>query len=112
MPSGSNQKGPRMRKLQPSKAPIKTIEVGEKIGEKLPLGRVMSPVRAVTRPLGRFVPAYFRNSWAELRQVTWPNRRETWRLTLAVFIFAIVFGLAILGVDRLLDLIFKNTVLK
>ncbi len=34
---------------------------------------------------------YFKNSWAELKRVTWPNRRESLRLTFAVIIFSLAF---------------------
>src|SRR5687767_2103471 len=37
-------------------------------------------------------PPYFRNSWKELRQVTWTKRRESFRLTFAVITFAVIFG--------------------
>ena len=66
----------------------------------------------IMRPLRWLVPTYFINSWREVRQVTWPSRRETWRLALAVFIFAVVFGVLIAGVDKGLDLIFKKVILK
>jgi preprotein translocase subunit SecE len=63
--------------------------------------------------LGKIVfPVYFRNSWKELKQVTWPTRRESFRLTFAVLVFAIVFGLAIAGVDYGLDKLFKDILLK
>ncbi|HUC90167.1 MAG TPA: preprotein translocase subunit SecE [Patescibacteria group bacterium] len=58
------------------------------------------------------VPPYFRNSWKELRQVTWPNRRESWQLTSAVMIFAIIFGVLIAVVDYGLDKLFKQVLLK
>jgi preprotein translocase SecE subunit len=57
-------------------------------------------------------PAYFRNSWKEMRQVTWPNRRESMQLTTAVIIFATVFGLMIAIVDFGLDKLFKQVLLK
>ena len=70
----------------------------------------------VFRPIGRalrwLVPKYLINSWRELRKVVWPGRSETWRLTLAVFIFAIVFGALVAGVDKVLDELFKKLVLK
>jgi len=69
-------------------------------------------IRPILRPLRWLTPTYFVNSWREVRQVTWPNRRETWRLTLAVFIFAAVFGTLIAGVDKGLDLLFKKIILK
>lgn len=72
---------------------------------------IFRPLRPVLRPLRWLMPVYFVNSWRELRQVSWPNRRETWRLTLAVFIFAIVFGLAVAGVDWVLDQLFKKVIL-
>lgn len=58
------------------------------------------------------VPKYFRNSWKELRQVAWPDRRQTWRLTWAVIAFAVVFGIVIAIVDFGLDKLFKELLLK
>lgn len=87
-----------------------------------------APVRRVTGPLsrakakvskgkvgkvGRFLtPNYFRNSWQELRQVTWPDRMQTVRLTFAVIAFATVFGIAIAIVDYGLDKLFRELLLK
>ncbi len=79
---------------------------------KLPKSNFFRFIRPIVRPLRWLVPPYFVNSWREVRQVTWPNRRETWRLTLAVFIFAIVFGALVAGVDKGLDLLFKKVILK
>ena len=58
------------------------------------------------------VPPYIRNSWRELRQVTWPTARESRRLTLAVIIFATIFGALITVLDIGLDKIFKEVLLK
>jgi preprotein translocase SecE subunit len=81
-----------------------------------PLKRFRLPSNTVTRFLGKvlkfIIPKYFINSWREVRQVTWPNRRETWRLTGAVFVFAIVFGALVAVVDKGLDEVFKKLVLK
>ena len=74
---------------------------------KLNILRFMRPILS---PLRWLVPAYFINSWREVRQVTWPNRRETWRLTLAVFIFAIIFGSLVASVDKGLDILFKKLI--
>ena len=73
------------------------------------IGRVLRPVRWVLR---RLTPRYFINSWRELRLVTWPSGKETWRLTAAVFIFALVFGALVAVVDKGLDVAFKHLVLK
>lgn len=70
-------------------------------------------IRLVGRVLGRiFWPKYFRNSWIELRQVTWPTRRDTWKLTFAVLIFAVAFGLMAAGVDVVLDRIIRRIVFR
>lgn len=58
-----------------------------------------------------FIPSYFRNSWRELKQVTWPGRRETIKLTFAVVVFALVFAALIGFVDLGLDKIFKRILL-
>ena len=69
--------------------------------------------------LGRFLnkrrramPRYFREAWSELRQVVWPSRKETWKLTLAVFTFAIVFALLVSLTDYGLDKLFRKVLLR
>ena len=58
------------------------------------------------------VPAYFRNSFNELRQVHWPSFKLALRLTGAVIIFAtlltLVIGFLDSVLDRLFDRIFLN----
>jgi preprotein translocase subunit SecE len=79
---------------------------------RLTLHYVALPFRYIGRAfkkVGRvFVPKYFRNSWAELKQVTWPTGREAWKLTLAVIIFAVIFGVLITVVDIGLDKLFRK----
>lgn len=71
------------------------------------------PMRFIGRVLGRILwPKYFRNSWKELKQVTWPSRKDTWKLVGAVLIFAIVFGLAAAGTDFVLDKIIQRLVFR
>jgi len=82
-----------------------------------PLNFMLKPFR--TRParfVGRILASilllrFIRDAWGELRQVTWPSKRETGKLALAVFIFAILFGLAIAIVDYGLDKIFRKLLL-
>lgn len=58
------------------------------------------------------IPRYLRESWHEVKQVTWPDRKETTKLTLAVFTFAIIFGILVAVVDYGLDILFRKTILK
>ena len=46
---------------------------------------------------------YLRDSWRELRQVRWPNRKATWKMVLAVLVYTALFMVIIL----LLDLFFR-----
>lgn len=67
------------------------------------------PVKFIGRIIGlRFI----RNSWRELRTVTWPTWKESVRLTGAVIIFAVIFGAFIAVVDYGLDKVFKQILLK
>lgn len=83
-----------------------------RLGERPAIRKAAAPFRFLKKIVKWLVPRYFVNSWREIRQVQWPNRRETWRLTLAVFIFATVFGALVAGVDKGLDEVFKKLVLK
>jgi len=80
-----------------------------------PIGKLLAKVGRLKpfRLLGHILlPTYLRNSWKELRQVTWPGRKESWQLTLAVILFAVIFGLLIAVVDFGLDKAFKQVLLK
>lgn len=126
-------KKPRIRKVETvrernEKATLKTKSDAGKVKKQpvrrmvrvvaSPLGYVakpfrVRPVRFVFRWIGRIIfPRYFRNSFRELRQVTWPSRRETWKLTFAVLIFAVVFGFLVSATDYGLDKVIRRIVLR
>lgn len=66
-------------------------------------------VRKIGRILGL---RYLRDSWRELRQVTWPTFKDSTRLTGAVIIFSLVFGVLIAIIDFGLDKLFRQILLK
>lgn len=71
------------------------------------------PVRFIGRWLGRILwPRFLRNAWAEIKLVTWPSRKVTWNLTIAVLIFALIFGLSAAGIDWVLDKIIKRIIFR
>lgn len=82
-----------------------------------PLGFILrpfklKPVRFVGRMLSKvLLLGYFKASWQELRQVSWPDRKETTKLTFAVFIFAVGFGLLIAATDYGITKIFEEVIL-
>ena len=45
---------------------------------------------------------YLGDSWKELRQVRWPNRKATWKMVLAVIIYTVLF----VTIITLLDMFF------
>lgn len=71
------------------------------------------PIRFVGRMLNKILLIdYFMLSWKELKLVTWPGRKETAQLTIAVFIFAIGFGVLIAIVDFGFSKLFQEVILK
>lgn len=50
---------------------------------------------------------YFKGAWFELQQVTWPNRKATWSLTLALLVFTTFFVIMILLLDALFKYLFE-----
>ncbi len=75
--------------------------------------KFLKPVFKAFRFIGLIVwPKYFRESFKELKKVTWPSFKLSVRLTYAVVAFAIVFGVSIALIDYGLDKVFKNILLK
>lgn len=51
---------------------------------------------------------YLRDSWREIRQVRWPNRKTTWKMVLAVFFYCAIFMIFILVLDAFFTFIFNQ----
>lgn len=84
-------------------APFRAIGRGaKKAGKAKPL-RILGFI---------IVPPYFRNSWKELRQVTWPTFPMSLRLTGAVLIFSVIFGVIVFLIDMGLEKVFKQVIIK
>ncbi len=80
-------------KLKEQKKAKKAEKKSQKSGKKVFI--LFRPFVA----LGR----YLRDSWKEIRQVRWPNRKATWKMVFAVFVYTALFMVIIL----LLDLFFR-----
>ena len=89
---------------QTEKAKQKRLKSAEKsIGESKKNGK--KPFILV-RPfvyLGR----YLRDSWRELRQVRWPNRKATWKMVVAVLVYTALFMLLIFLLDMFFTWLFN-----
>jgi preprotein translocase SecE subunit len=90
-----------------------TLPVRKVAGLSIWQAKWLHPIRFIFRWSGLILwPPYFRNSFQELKRVTWPDFRQSWRLTFAVLAFAAVFGALIAGLDFGLDKLFKEVLLK
>lgn len=75
--------------------------------------KLFIPVRFIVRILAKVLLIdYFVQSFNELRLVTWPDTRTTARLTFAVIMFAVVFGLIVAGMDFVFEKLFREVILK
>lgn len=59
-----------------------------------------------------FIPRFIINAFKEIKLVTWPSRRDTIKLTMAVFIFALVFASVIGVLDLGLGKAFEKFIVK
>lgn len=73
-------------------------------------GKKTSPGRKIFAPF-RGIKRYLVGSWSELRQVRWPNRKQTWVLTVAVIVFSLFLGGLIFLLDLGFTFLFKEVVL-
>ncbi len=117
LPSKKNKKAPRLKK------PTVVGKVFSKIW--IILKKIFRPFKFLLKPfklrpvrfIGRVLRKillldYFIASWRELKLVSWPGRKETFQLTIAVFVFAIGFGVFIAIVDFGLSKLFQEVLLK
>lgn len=88
-------------KAKAAKAKIKAKTKAKPNTPEKPLKQVFILARPFVA-LGR----YLRNSWRELRQVRWPNRTATWKMTLAVLVYCAIFIVFIMLLDALFTFIF------
>lgn len=100
---------------EPTQSPVQyDRQVSPKMAAKLAQRAAKHPNKkpfVLWRPLfaaGRYV----RDSWHELRQVEWPNRRATWSLTWAVLAFTVFFAVIVTLLDWLFQFIVKSVILR
>ena len=81
--------------------------------EKTPKTQKTEKVKKPKKPFILFRPfialgRYLRDSWRELRQVRWPNRKATWKMVIAVLVYSAIFFVLIMLLDSLFELISSN----
>ena len=73
--------------------------------------RVLGGLIAWTSTQGRRLLAFLRESWQETRRVVWPTKKETWSVTLYVFLFVVVMAIFLWLVDSGLQFVLYDLVL-
>lgn len=104
--SSKTTETPEISSIPTTPKPTKTKPQKSKKTSKDTAEKPLKEVFILARPfvaLGR----YLRDSWREIRQVRWPNRKLTWKMTLAVFIYCAIFMVFILVLDALFTFIFN-----
>ncbi|HMH31229.1 MAG TPA: preprotein translocase subunit SecE [Methylomirabilota bacterium] len=108
--AGESDKPKRLAQVK--QASSKATKPVSQASSRVASSKLAKPFRKPAKLVGRvLLPRYVRKSWQELKQVTWPTRRESVRLTVAVLIFAAIFGATIALVDYGLDKLFKDILL-
>ena len=101
-------------KVKDPKAKLKKLtKVHSKLDQKskkpIPkwLKIITFPILLIFKPftgIGRYV----KNSWAEIRQVRWPNRKSTWGMVSAILLYTVIFVTFITLLDALFKYLFNN----
>jgi preprotein translocase SecE subunit len=96
---------PDKKTTKANKKQEKAAKKSDKPEKKLPL-----PLRVVTAPFRPFKAfgRYVHNSWLEIRQVRWPNRKLTWKLTFAMLVYTAIFVVFIMLLDVLFTFVFNQ----
>jgi preprotein translocase SecE subunit len=89
------------------KAKAKAIRKEKHTKEKSEMPLWLKPLWFISTPF-RAIGRYFRNSFRELRQVRWPNRTQTWKITFSVILYVVIIAVAIMLLDVLLTFLFDK----
>ncbi|MBQ8156406.1 preprotein translocase subunit SecE [Candidatus Saccharibacteria bacterium] len=84
------------------KKKAKEIRKAEKAEKKAEKAKEDKKTFILFRPFVAF-GRYLRDSWREIRQVRWPNRKATWKMVGAVLVYTALFVIFI----SLIDLFFR-----
>ena len=84
------------------KKKAKEIRKAEKAEKKAERAKEGKKTFILFRPFVAF-GRYLRDSWREIRQVRWPNRKATWKMVGAVLVYTALFVIFI----SLIDLFFR-----
>ncbi len=88
------------------KAKLKETRAEKKAAKKAEKAEANKKVFILFRPFAAFF-RYLRDSWKEIRQVRWPNRKATWKMVLAVLVYTVLFVVLISVLDLFFTWLFN-----
>jgi len=94
-------------KKEAVKAKAKEIRKEKQAKETRKMPVLLKPLWVISTPF-RAIGRYFRDSFRELRQVRWPNRAQTWKITLSVILYVTIIAVIIILLDSLLTFFFDK----
>ncbi len=89
-------------------AAAKKAEKAEKRAEKK-AAKEGKKVFFLFRPFAA-IGRYVKESFQEVRQVRWPDRKSTWKMTLSVIVYVILIAAIIMLLDALFTFLFKQVI--
>lgn len=75
-------------------------------------GFVLAGVVLFVSPTGKALVAFAKEAYKETRKVVWPTRKEVLQMTGVVFVFVFVMALFILGVDKTIEWVLYDLILR
>ncbi len=104
------------KKPEEKKPTSKNVKEAVKIAKKIVKEEKKAKVKKEKKPMNKFVRIitapfrYIHDSWVEIRQVRWPNRKATWKLVGAIFVYAAFFIILTMLLDALFNFIFSKII--
>ena len=75
-------------------------------------GFVLAAILFFVSPSGKAFVAFAKESYRETRKVVWPTRKEVLQMAGVVFLFVFVMSLFVLGVDKLIEWVLYDLILR
>ena len=101
----SSNKKVAKAKAESEKAAKKAKKSAEKAEKKVPA--ILLPLYWITAPF-RALGRYIKNSFIEMRQVRWPDRKSSWKMTFSIIIYVVLIAGFIMLLDALFTFVFNK----
>lgn len=88
-------------------AQVGSVEVATPTPKKGLLGKRVNPLGPI-----KWLLRYIRDSYRELKKVTWPDKKTAWKLTGTVFLFSFIMAIFLFGLDSIFSKMFEELFLK